>query len=306
MLEYAVVRHGRLKVGEKVPGAESVQAISKKTYDPKDPTKLANGHTRPSGLKRTSSSFFPLWFEDAMEMLCAFRGIGWDFGKAVFIPAEKKPLYRNAFLVSTLNSFVYNYLGLDFLESCIKLLPGVGTPRGGTIFFPSLPPLQRYALSTLIHVGSGTALIMGFQMCYDLATVIGVYLLSHDPTSWPPIFDNPWVATSLSEFWAKRWHQLLRQTFITLGGVPGKFVGGNIGMVLGTFLASGMYHECAAIAMGREWDNTVVIFFASQGIFVLLERVWRRVTGKRVAGWPGLLWVYFVIMVLGQPMGKRE
>ena len=77
-------------------------------------------------------------------------------------------------------------------------------------------------------------------------------------------------------------------------------------MVLGTFLASGLYHECASIAMGREWDSRVVIFFAVQGVFVLLERVWKQVTGKRVGGWPGRVWVYFVIMVLGQPMGRSS
>jgi len=139
-------------------------------------------------------------------------------------------------------------------------------------------------------------------MVYDLVTLIGVGLLDHDPTSWPPVLDNPWISTSLNEFWAKRWHQLLRQTFIVMGGIPGKVLAGRVGMVLGTFLASGLYHECASIAMGRNWDNRVVIFFAMQGVFVILERVWRQVTGKRVGGWPGLIWVYFDIMVLGQPM----
>ncbi|GAW10556.1 fruit-body specific protein a [Lentinula edodes] len=37
------------------------------------------------------------------------------------------------------------------------------------------------------------------------------------PTQWPPIFDEPWRADSLSDFWAKRWHQLFRHFFIGLG-----------------------------------------------------------------------------------------
>lgn len=305
-LDYAFAKEGRFKVGEKSPGDSQTPAISKKDYDPKDPTKIltnGNGEVLRTGTARPGSSFLPLWFEDAVELLFAFRGVGWDFGKFVYIPPETKPLERRGFLIATLNSFAYNYFALDFIEACLKLIPGVGTPSGASIFFPSLPPVQRYAFSTLIHIASGCALMTGFQMMYDLSTLVGVGLLDHDPTSWPPILDNPWISTSLNEFWAKRWHQLLRQTFIVMGGMPGKVLAGRIGMVLGTFLASGLYHECASIAMGREWDNRVIIFFAMQGVFVILERVWRQVTGKRVGGWPGMLWVYFDIMVLGQPMG---
>lgn len=306
-LDYTFAKEGRFKVGEKSPGDSQAPAISKKTYDPLDPSKkLANGNgdVHRTGTARPGSSFLPLWFEDAVELLFAFRGVGWDFGKYVHIPPETKPLERRAFLIATLNSFAYNYFALDLIESSLKLVPGVGTPTGGSIFFPSLPPLERYAFSTAIHIASGCALMTGFQMIYDLSTLIGVGLLGHDPTSWPPVIDNPWISTSLNEFWAKRWHQLLRQTFIVMGGIPGQMIAGRIGMVLGTFLASGLYHECASIAMGREWDSRVVVFFAMQGVFVMLERVWRQVFGKRVGGWPGRIWVYFVIMVLGQPMGK--
>ncbi|KAI5121341.1 hypothetical protein M0805_000649 [Coniferiporia weirii] len=301
-LEYAFVKEGRFKVGEKHLGGMSTPAISKKDYDPKDPTHPADSHIPVTGLNRPGSSFLPLGLQDGFELAFAFRGVGWDFGKYVYIPPERKPLARRPFLIATLNTFAFNFLVLDFLESCIKLAPRVGTPLGGSIFMQHLPPAERYATSTALHIASGFALLAGFQMVYDLATLVGVGLLQHDPTSWPPVIDRPWAATSLGELWARRWHQLLRQTFIIYGGVPGYAVGGRVGMVLGTFLASGLYHEASSLAMGRGWDPHVVLFFAAQGVLVLLERVWKRVTGKRVCGWPGRVWVYFVIMVLGQAM----
>lgn len=300
--EYAFVKNGRCKVGEKYPGDESKPAISKKNYDPKDPTKVANGHIPDTGVKRPCSSFIPKGLQDALELFFAFRGIGWDWGKDVYIPAERRPLSRRPFILATLKSFTASFLLLDLLESTIKLVPGVGSPYGGTIFLSYLPPLQRYSLSTYIHLGTGFALLAGFQMVYDLATLISVGLLDHDPTSWPPVIDSPWASTSLNELWAKRWHQLLRQTFIVYGGIPGNYLGGRVGMVLGTFLASGAYHEFSSIAMGRGFSIQPILFFALQGVFVILERLLRQITGKRVGGWPGRIWVYIVIGVLGQPM----
>jgi hypothetical protein len=147
-------------------------------------------------------------------------------------------------------------------------------------------------------------MLAGFQMVYDLVTIVGVGLLGHDPTSWPPVVDAPWKTDSLHDFWAKRWHQLLRQTFMVFGGKPGLKLGGPIGMVVGTFAASGMYHELSSAAMGRGFDVRVLAFFMLQGFLVILERVWRRVTGHRVRGWGGTIWVYFVIGVLGQPLGE--
>lgn len=170
------------------------------------------------------------------------------------------------------------------------------------MFYPQLPPLQRYAISTAIHTISGSCLLAGFGMCYDLLTLFCVIFLHDPPSSWPPVMDDPWSSDSLHIFWAKRWHQLLRRTFIIMGGYPGNSIAGNIGAVLGTFIASGLYHECAIFAMGSGFDYRVPTFFAIQGPLLVLERVWRMTTGRRVGGWPGRLWVYFVILILGQPM----
>lgn len=298
-IDFALVREGRFKIGEKTLGDIETPAISQQ-----DPSITGSTKADPAMSHRPGGGFLPLWFEDAMEVLIAVRGIGWDFGDKVYVPHQTRPLEKRPFLLATLENFLWSFIMLDFLEACLKLVPGVGSPRGGTIFFPGLPPLSRYFLSTCIHVATGTAFIAGFDMVYDLIVLFCVGVLGHVPSSWPPVMHNPWAAQSLHEFWAKRWHQLLRHTFLIYGGYPGYFVAGKAGLLIGTFLASGLYHECSMYSMGRGWDNRPIIFFLIQAIAILLEKLWRNVTGRRVKGIWGRSWVYFCIMVLGQQCGE--
>jgi hypothetical protein len=86
------------------------------------------------------------------------------------------------------------------------------------------------------------------------------------------------------------------------GGIPGPGkIAGDVGLVLGTFLASGLFHECTILAMGRERDSRVPLFFLVQGGSVIGERIWKKATGRRVDGLLGRLWVYFDIIIIGQP-----
>lgn len=290
----------RRKLGEALPG-EITQSITPKGHG-EVAEKAYNLAIieRPVGLR-----FIPSWLREGIDICTNMRGLGWDFGVGTYIPEQQRPLERSPFLAATLLSFVRNYLILDFLEWSLKLLPGVGDTQGGSIFYPQLHPLQRYVVSTGIHIITGSCLISGFRMCYDLSTMICVATLHDPPGSWPPVMFNPWVSNSLHEFWAKRWHQLLRRTFIVAGGYPGQLIAGNTGMVFGTFIASGLFHELAIYAMGRGFDYRVPLYFSIQGPLLGAERYWRKRTGRRVGGWAGRIWVYFVIFLLGQGMSTR-
>jgi len=229
-----------------------------------------------------------------------------------------------------------SFFALDALESFLKLWPGVQEPTGGTIFMDTLPPnfvpslpfypscmpsstkrpihlttWQKYALSTALHTVTGFAFLAGFGMCYDLLSLVGVVFLGHLPSSWPPSWDAPWLSTSLHELWARRWHQFLRQTFLVMGGFPLSFLftlvgipgGTRLGLVLGCFAASGAFHDFAMYAMGRGLDSRVFLFFFSQGLLVIGEHLWRKVTGRRVGGLWGHVWVLAVIFIGAQPLG---
>lgn len=296
-IDLALARTGRNKQGEDVPGTMSIPAVSAR--DNSDSSGDAS-----SASKRQGATLLPLWLQDALELMFSMRGLGWDFGKGVYTPPPTRPQQRGPFLRATLSSFLVGFLILDVVEALIKQVPGVGEPTGGSIFFSTLPLSVRYLVSTAIHTFTGIALVAGFSMVYDLITLFAVAVLDHSPSSWPPVMEQPWAAQSLHEFWAKRWHQLLRQTFLVFGGIPGRKIGGDVGLVLGTFLASGLFHECTILAMGREWDSRVPLFFLLQGGSVIGERVWKKVTGRRVDGPLGRLWVYFDIIILGQPLGS--
>ncbi|GLB38364.1 putative membrane bound O-acyl transferase family protein [Lyophyllum shimeji] len=286
-LEYAFHQEGMLKVGETRPGEAKGKAI-------------ANGQTTPTAQR--GLTFIPSGLYDSVELMHTLRGLQWKFGQGVHIPKHTRPLERKAFLRATFLSFARNFILLDFWESVLKLFPGVGTPAGGTMFYPTLQPFCRYIVSTVIHMLTGSALLAGFGMVYDLITVIAVGCLDSSPASWPPAMDDPWSADSMHALWSKHWHQFLRQTFLVLGGYPGKWLAGDLGMLFGTFIASGLFHECAMYSMGRGFDHTVSSFFAMQGPILLLERFWRKLTRRRVGGWPGRLWVYFNLFILAQPM----
>jgi hypothetical protein len=299
-LEYAFTPNGRFKVGETMLppiGGE------KDTDTPSSPTAKHRAST---------SSFLPPAVGDAFEVLFASRGYGWDFGQGVHVPPEFRPLERGPFLTATWKIFFKYFLLLDFVESCLKLIPQLTSPLGGTMFLP-LPPVQRYTVSTALHLTTGVALIAGFEMAYALVTLIGVGLFRQSPLLWPPFLDHPFSSESLSDFWAKRWHQLLRRMFVIFGGYPAFWFGSwfskevaKVFMVFGVFTASGLYHELSTYTMGRGFDKNITLFFVWQAVAVLGERVWYKVTGRKVQGWIGFTWAFFFIVVLGQPCGEHS
>jgi hypothetical protein len=293
-LEFGLTPEGMLKVGESRPGVKKGKSKSFQNG-------VANGS--PDNENTSRNPYVAAWFYDALEVAHTMRGLKWKFGQGIPIPQQTRPLERVAFIDATTVSFIKNFLLLDLLESCLKLFPGVGTPMGGTIFYPNLSPITRFVVSTIIHILTGSAILAGFGMVYDLVTLFAVGVMDSSPLSWPPVMDHPWSSDSMHKFWSKDWHQLLRQTFLVFGGYPGKWLAGNIGMLFGTFLASGLFHECAMYSMGRGFDHSPAIFFAAQGPVLILERLWKKVTGRNVQGTAGRLWVYFIMFVAAQPMG---
>ncbi|KAG0700014.1 hypothetical protein DFH29DRAFT_854100 [Suillus ampliporus] len=290
-MDFAWRKEGMLKIDEVRPGvARNSDAVK------------TNGDAHPKSVSLDSASPALAWLYDALEVVISNRGLGWKFGVGIHVPHEERSLDRNSFLFATLISFIKNYLIFDLLESLIKLVPDVGTPHGGTIFKAELPFLYRYALSTAIHVATGSCILAAFELFYDFATIFAVLFLGSSPSAWPPVTDHPWQSDSLHIFWSKRWHQTLRETFFVFGGFFGRTIAGQIGLLFGTFIGSGLFHEFGAYALGRGFDTIVPLFFALQAPLLLCEKVWCKYTGHRVGGLYGRLWVYFCIIILGQPL----
>ncbi|KAI0747967.1 hypothetical protein C8Q80DRAFT_1169337 [Daedaleopsis nitida] len=245
------------------------------------------------------ASFLPACVYDALEVAFALRGIGWRFSHGMQVPRTRRPLDRRQFLQSTSLSVLKTYLTVDLIVAILNMLPGI-TVTGGTIFYMDLPPIPRYTVSTALHICAGLFVIFGLSMGYNVLSLVAVGFFHQSPSLWPPFHDEPWRVSSLHEFWSKRWHQALRHTFLVYGGYPGRWLAGDIGMLLGTFLASGLFHEVGLYLGGETMDVRVIWFFLVQPFGILAEKSYRVITGKRVGGWLGWTWAVIFIVGFGQ------
>ena len=345
-LEYGLTK-GRCKVGERYPGelrmmgsvvlgrsTATNHGAKFKSDEPnlnahsyQEGSEGANGHNLPIADHRSA---LVRDLNDLADVFFSIRGIGWDFGThhPLHVPREWRQTEPvGVFLRQTAVQLCLSFLIFDLLECLFKLIPGVGTPEGGTIFLPQLPPLQRYSFSTLISLMTGLLVVFAFQMWYNTFTLVGVGLLGHSPLSYPPLFNAPLKAQSVSSFWGARWHQLVRQTFFIYGGYPLQWLcatavslykGKNsraakraeeIGLVMGTFIGSGLLHGLGIWTMHAGSDQKggldyqAPIYFTVCSFVVLAEKLFKIITGKKVGGIWGWFWTAFWVVGASQKMG---
>jgi len=282
-IEFATVK-GRLRTGERVPG-ESITIEDTAKYP---------------RLSYLSSSL-----HDAFELFVSCRGIGWDYGTEAGIrpPPVADPIDRTAFLWGKVKQVTLNFIMVDLVDTIIKLIPGLDTPISTTMFRPSLPIIPIYALSTFLHCITFAGLMATGEVLWGLCALVRVGLGESTPSAWPPLFDKPWLSTSLHEFWGIRWQQAMRQAFLTLGGNPGLYLFGNAGRLIGVFLVSGWIHDIIVYdaAATTRVDSPVILFFLSQGFALAFERHFRVMSGRRVGGIFGRLWVVYWLVIASQP-----
>ena len=93
---------------------------------------------------------------------------------------------------------------------------------------------------------------------------------------------------------------MMRDMLMTLGMQPFEWALGRPGGLLGAFFVSGVFHD---IELGRGGYTTVVVgFWVMNGVGVVLERVWKKVTGKQVGGVWGRVWMMGWLVIWGLPM----
>ncbi|KAF9266875.1 hypothetical protein L218DRAFT_955977 [Marasmius fiardii PR-910] len=264
-------------------------------------TRVGKGRDPKNPWKRTISEI--LW--DAADLCFSYRGVGWDFSKrnAVIkpihgdIPSEPGRARTVAFLWKSLKQYLTSVLVFEASWVLIKLLFHEdgrlkAFPTGAQWGFVPLTPLVIVGRAILYPMTT-YGVLNGESAIYQL---IGVLILGQDPDEWAPLFDNPISSMSLSEWWGYRWHQSFREMF---GFTGGRFFSrvlrmGWPGHVLGTFFMSAFYHEVimwGTVRTGGMCCHPSWIFILN-GFGVMLEGAWAKLTGRRVGGWLGRIWMF--------------
>ena len=245
----------------------------------------------------------PSTIVDALDLASNFRGHGWEWSRGLHLPRETRPSNRMAFVFCAFLSSVAHALICGVLHRAVlSLVPmGVGPlPGGSTIFDETLPFPMRYLRASIISVVAALEIHSGVQACYNLGTIAAILVLGQDPAQWPAVFDAPWRATSVSDFWGRRWHQLFRHIFLTLGGHPLSFVLGRTGIVIGAFLASAVIHHMSLVVLNSQVEfRWMLLGFGMMGPGILAERAFYQLTGKRVGGVVGWVWTMAWVLLWG-------
>ncbi|GJS85326.1 acyl-CoA--sterol O-acyltransferase 1-like protein [Tanacetum coccineum] len=142
-------------------------------------------------------------------------------------------------------------------------------------------PLIKMALFCVhIYVVLDVGLAM---VAYVARAVVGLQL--------EPQFDEPYLATSLQDFWGKRWNLMVTgilhpTVYLPVRSFFNKFLSrqlASLPAVMASFIVSGLMHELIFYYMGRlkpTWE--VTWFFVIHGVLVCLELVVKRAVGGRL------------------------
>ncbi|KAF8546165.1 hypothetical protein OG21DRAFT_1451187 [Imleria badia] len=238
---------------------------------------------------------------DALDLAFTFRGYGWDWSHGLYIPRETRPSNRTRFVIHAALSAAVHVFICGITHRAIRSFSpaGLSSISGGSIFDDTLPFHVRLLRSSIISIIGCFSVYAGLQMVYNSCTIIGV-LLGQDPAQWPPGFESPWRSTSLAQFWGRRWHQWLRHIFLVQAGYPLSFIFGRVGLVIGAFLSSAVYHHVGLNSLdgtSEFWRMLVGFGMMAPGMFA--EKIFTRLTGRKVCGLTGWVWTMTWLVLWG-------
>ncbi|KAF9239501.1 hypothetical protein BU15DRAFT_88044 [Melanogaster broomeanus] len=266
------------------------------------PFKSSQGNQDKADSNSISTALWNAW-----DLLVNPRGVGWNWPRGLAFP---KPAFeirsRAAFVLLSAVRFAFHVVAFDATLQAIRGLSPAelsSTAGGGSIYDSSLPPVLQLLRYLVISALAVFMPYFGLEWGYHLLAVLFVTLFQQHPSQWPPLFDSPWLSTSLSDLWGRRWHQMFRHMLLTTGGLPFTYLFGRLGGVLGVFIISGLWHDIEVRAIGRGGNSFVLIgFFVMNGVGIVLERVWKRVCGKPVGGVWGWIWTFSWFALWGVPV----
>ncbi|KAH9809056.1 hypothetical protein DFH28DRAFT_1087003 [Melampsora americana] len=229
-----------------------------------------------------------------VSLLSSPRGIGWSFG----VPLQPVNQTKTDFLRDTLRRLSGDLF--IFASSVVILAIIDSSPYATTSIFRYLTTFFSGTLSWTMLDSAGCFVRLG-------ALLFGLDLSEY--TFW---LDSPIRSTNLADFWSRKWHSLLRHVFVEGGAKPceaivQKLIGNGVlsrsAGLIGAFAISGLIHEFGLwFATTPDFSFRTTAFFVSQGLGVVLESTFSKLTGGRVGGWIGRIWMLLWLVGWGRLM----
>lgn len=237
----------------------------------------------------------------------------WTMAVAIFLSCKwltwqhaagssQPPWKHAAFLLAWPGMDAASFLADRSLARCAPCRSGEwfaaarNTALGVVLLFtvaPLIPPEHPYVMGWIGMIG--IVLILHFGAFHLLSC-----LWRHAGIEARPLMNRPLASTSLSEFWSRRWNTAFRDlTHRFLFRPLASRLGPRGGVVAG-FLFSGAIHDLVISVPARGGYGGPTLFFAIQGVAMVLER---SSFGRRIGlgrGWPGRM---FAAAVLVAPVG---
>ncbi|CDW97353.1 hypothetical protein [Sporisorium scitamineum] len=277
----------------------------------------SNGATNGTD-KSARSTEMPLYFPGTrwpleLDLLLNLRALGWEHGIKDGAPALPVPTYtsseRRQWIwnrIKTVPLYFVLYDAFCVLLNDKRFNVHAGNRVGGSLWDCAKGSFG-VAGPYLICIAFASIFVSLQSMVHPMAASLSIALFGDLPSRWSPrITRSPFLSTSTAEFWSKRWHQMLRVTFMTVGYWPVRDllqpIAGrrfaNMAAICGTFLVSGIIHELGRVAMvpGLAFTD-VTLFFVMQPAAIFAEQFFEHCTGRRVRGFFG--WLWSVVWILG-------
>ncbi|TFY57253.1 hypothetical protein EVG20_g8619 [Dentipellis fragilis] len=244
---------------------------------------------------------------DAFDLCFNERGVGWNWGKSTYLPPRAKTSALH-FAATSFITAIQMFTLADFIvfaQQSFILQPSTRPTIApyGSIIDPTFAPLARYGKAALMTFLYTLQLSCNFQAGYSLGAVLGMTVFRQQPEQWPPLFDQPWLTQSVTEFWGKRWQQVFKRSFVICGAKP---IGARLGRtagVVGAFLVSGLMHDLGMWGLGQGAEPMyMTLGFVMMGFGCLVEAAWERYTRMKVGGFLGWAWSMIWLMTTAIPI----
>ena len=172
----------------------------------------------------------------------------------------------------------------------LNLLTGAVVLWGVPLLMPDGTPLLIRAWTGLVGVG-----LMRLFAAFDALTLLIRWLGFPVEKAWV----NPPAATSLRDFWGRRWNRIMSGLLRDLLFVPLSRRIGVLGASLAVFLYSGVLHEFVSVLARANYGGPT-LYFLIQGAAFLLEGT--RFARRLLALSPVVGWCWMALVVVG-PVG---